>query len=178
MAAAVVIFFSSLRILISKSREVSKPRVIAILFGYSLMVASAAAIGRLCLGLAYAQSSRYITYLIPAFLGFYFCVLQMRHEKAKKALLTLMIICTGIPAIWLSQSDDWTMRWLSSGKQAWRECYLQNEDIALCDAVARFHVHPNPEAMHMKEKLEYLKRNHLNLYRDDAAPEKNRAGEK
>ena len=168
LAGAAGIFLGSLRNLM-KTEEDSTRRVIAILFGYSLVVATAAAVGRLCLGMQYAQSSRYVTYLIPAFLGFYFRILQMERPQARKIVLGLMMISTGIPAIWLSRSDKGTLRWLSSGKQAWRACYLQSEDIARCDAVSRFPVYPNPEAVHLKEKLEYLKRNQLNLYSDVSA---------
>jgi hypothetical protein len=49
-------------------------------------------------------------------------------------------------------------------KQSWKNCYLTHENIAYCDAVSHLQLYPAPNATHLRDKLRYLKENHLNLY--------------
>jgi hypothetical protein len=72
-----------------------------------------------------------------------------------------------IPAIWLARVDNGTLTWLTLGKRRWQECYLKTEDINGCNAATNFMVHPNPQAVQMKEKMEFLKLHHLNIYSDN-----------
>jgi hypothetical protein len=55
---------------------------------------------------------------------------------------------------------------MTNGKRAWRECYMARHDSFGCDNLTKFQVHPHPEATHLQEKLDFLERNHLNLYAD------------
>jgi len=52
------------------------------------------------------------------------------------------------------------------GKKLWKECYLKKEDIALCTKETGFQIHPQSENLDFKQKLDYLKRKKLNLYKD------------
>lgn len=49
-------------------------------------------------------------------------------------------------------------------KRVWRSCYLARHDFYECDALTNFQIHPRPEETHLQEKLDFLERNHLNLY--------------
>jgi len=51
-------------------------------------------------------------------------------------------------------------------KQRWKTCYLQTEDIHQCDQVAGFPMHPNADWTHLQQKLDFLKKEKLNLYLD------------
>ncbi len=66
--------------------------LIFILTSYTLIYASAAAIGRVCLGIQAAQSSRNMTLLIPAFLGIYFHLLAKPSGGKRILLLALMFL--------------------------------------------------------------------------------------
>ena len=66
----------------------------------------------------------------------------------------------------MGHHDGGTVAWLSNGKRNWRDCCLRTEDIANCNRATGFQIYPQPDATQLKEKLEFLKRNHLNLYAD------------
>jgi hypothetical protein len=66
--------------------------LIFILTSYTLIYASAAAIGRVCLGIQAAESSRNMTLLIPAFLGIYFHLLAKPSGGKRILLLALMFL--------------------------------------------------------------------------------------
>ena len=169
--AGIVFFVLLVAIIVRRIRLFSSPNpaarnlnlVITILLAYSVIYAVVAAIGRLCLGLQTAQASRYITLLIPAFFGVY---LQIRSfpKKAIQApllLLFLLMMITGS-----AKGASYEMEWFRKGKQDWKECYLKNENIQFCDQATGFKIYPVPEATRLKEKLDFLKRNKLNLYAD------------
>ena len=130
---------------------------------FSLLFCANTALGRLCLGLLTAQSSRYVPYLIPAFLGIYFFCLARKYR-------TLKIFCTiGLLAIAASASlpvhigDRSMMAQYHNVKGNWRECYLRLHDIEQCDALTGSKIYPWPDS-HLKDKLDFLEKNKLNLY--------------
>jgi hypothetical protein len=138
--------------------------VLVILLAYTLIFAINAAIGRLCLGIEASMASRYILYLVPLFLGLYFRILHVEKSWFRNALLVGFVICMCANSIGISKRTRATVHWFHDGKAAWRACYLQHEDIALCNQQTQFSVYPLPEATHLGKKLDFLKRNKLNLY--------------
>jgi hypothetical protein len=134
---------------------------IVILIGYSLIYSTAAAVGRVCLGLDTARASRYLTLLIPAFLGAYFGVLTIQNDR-KRTLFTAFLFLALLPSS--IQRNHKEIESFSAFKRSWKECYLAHEDIRFCDAETNFQLYPCPECIHLKEKLEFLKQNRLNLY--------------
>jgi hypothetical protein len=135
--------------------------LIVILLGFSLTVSAATAVGRVCLGPEGARASRYLTLLIPAFLGIYFSILTIRNDR-KRVVLAGVFILVLLPSCVSRYHKE--IENFSALKQNWKQCYLAHEDIRVCDAEANFQLYPCPECIQMKEKLEFLKRNRLNLY--------------
>jgi len=136
---------------------------VLILTGYTLVYAAAAAIGRVCMGMQAAGSSRNITLLIPGFVGLYFCLLnrnQSRHTRIAIFVLLLAVLPACI------QRNHKEIEGFSAMKAAWKRCYLANEKVAYCDAQSHLQLYPKPTATHLNEKLAYLKENRLNLYGD------------
>lgn len=162
LSAVIFIFVNqALRAAHAKSRF-NLHLTIAVLTGFSLLYSANAAVGRVCFGLAAAQASRYATLLIPAFLATYFYFRTIESKKIRNvavALLALMLV-RGIVHL------DSGVKWLTEGKRNWANCYKQTEDIAYCDASTHFWVYPDPERTHLKQKLDYLKANHLSLFAD------------
>lgn len=137
------------------------PVVGMILAGYSLLFAANTAIGRVCLGLpAPAQSSRYTTLLIPAFLAMYFYALRVGSKKARELLFVLLALLLIPGHIHLPSSAAF----YANRKTAWADCYQRSENIGACDAQTAFKIYPYPERTHLQQKLEYLKKNKLNLF--------------
>jgi hypothetical protein len=133
----------------------------AVLVGFSLLFAANVSVGRLCLGVQFAFSSRYSTLLIPAFLGIYFYLLSGRWYGMRNLMLGLWIVLLLPGALTLPRDE---VRGLAIGKWHWADCYVRTGNIAYCDKSTNFKVFPNPEQTHLQEKLDYLKEHHLNLF--------------
>jgi hypothetical protein len=140
-----------------------RPLVVTTLITFSLLFAANAAYGRACGGLPIAQSSRYIIFLEPAVLGLYFFAIGIPRTQLRVLLATALLVAVIPAAVHIDSS------WfdLARHKARWRSCYLATEQIKKCDTVAGFPIYPVPEATHLKEKLELLKKTHQNLYATD-----------
>ena len=146
----------------------NKALVIIGLTGYSLLFCVNTAFGRACGGPKIASASRYVIYLEPAVLGFYFFLLSLRHGAVRKCLLSGFLIAVVAGSLY---PDRGGMGFSKNVKQGWKTCYLQTEDIEQCDKIAGFPIHSNslPQT-HLREKLEYLKKTKQNLYSDQQVP--------
>jgi hypothetical protein len=151
LIVAMTAFGVQVRRLLITQRPAPTALVGSVLLGYSLLFTANAAIGRTCLGIEAALTSRYVTLLIPAFLAIYFYLILLSATRARKLALGLFLLLL-VPSAFAVRT---TARKFADGKRAW--CYLQNENIQYCDSSARFKVNPNPEQDRMKEKLDYLK---------------------
>jgi hypothetical protein len=137
--------------------------IVAVLLGYSLLFTIGSAVGRVCLGRQAAETSRYTTLLIPAFLALYFYLLSLSHVRLRKLALGLFVAMLIPSALTVRKGAHW----IADGKRAWATCYLQSENIDYCDTSVRFKIHPYPEYNNgLKEKLDYLKQHRLNLFAD------------
>jgi hypothetical protein len=137
--------------------------IVLILTGYTLIYAAAAAIGRVCMGMEAAQSSRNITLLIPGFAGTYFYLLSMNRNRIAKIPIAVLLLAL-LPAC--IQRNHKEIEGFAAMKTAWKNCYFANENIAYCDAATHLQLYPNPDAIRLSKKLTYLKENHLNLYKN------------
>lgn len=159
LSLLIVIFGRSLWAL---SKRLDRPAIIAlILTGYTLIYASAAAIGRVCMGMEAASSSRNLTLLIPGFLGIYFYLLTTVRGPRRSILISAFLIAV-IPGC--IQRNHREIEGFSAMKRSWKSCYLASENVARCNEVSHLQLYPAPEATHLREKLSFLKKNGLNLY--------------
>jgi hypothetical protein len=110
-----------------------------------------------------AQSSRYIPYLIPAFLGLYFAALGYRSRVAKTLAIILLLAIGFSATLVIRIGDRSMMAQYHRIKEDWRACYLQRHDIGQCDALTGNKIYPWPNPQ-LEEKLDFLERNKLNLY--------------
>ncbi len=140
----------------------------AVLLSYSLLFSANAAVGRLCLGLEMAYSSRYVTLLIPAFLAIYFYLLAKSWHGKRNFVLALWVLLL-LPAAVRKPWEE--VRWYSNGKRDWANCYVRTENIQYCDQSANFALYPHPEpiGLQLQQKLDYLKQHRLNLF-DEPSP--------
>jgi hypothetical protein len=140
--------------------------IVVILISFSLMFLANAAVGRLCLGLAGSQASRYMTLLIPAFFGLYLHLLVVRPHGLRQGLLAGLVVLLVLGLQPFDLGEGHPARYYSRMKEVWKACYLQLEDVAACDRQTGYQIYPAPEVTHLARKLAYLKAHHLNLYRD------------
>jgi hypothetical protein len=144
----------------------STDAVVAILTTFTLLFCVNTAIGRVPLGLPTAQASRYITNMIPGFFGIYIWLVALPHGVLRRFLLTAAVAGLIAATFPLREADRNGMKWLVEGKTKWKAAYLQTEDIETATRAANFPIYPVPERTRLKQKLEYLKKEKLNLYLD------------
>jgi hypothetical protein len=147
--------------------ERNRALIIICLIAYTLLFCVNTAYGRLCVGLQVALQSRYVIYLEPAVLGLYFFLLSLRYPMMRKVLLSGFLAAVVAASFY---RDRGMMGITKNIKQSWKTCYLQSEDINKCDQLAGLPIYSaSPRQIqrsHLREKLEYLKKNRLNLYLD------------
>ena len=137
---------------------------------FTFLFCANAALGRLCLGLALAMNSRYVPYLAPAFLGLYFFCLSENNRRTRVLCLVTFVGIAVNASVPIRIGDRSMMAQFHDVKNNWRSCYLQRHDIQKCDALLKamkrpeYRIYPWPSSTHLKEKLDYLEQNKLNLY--------------
>ncbi len=148
-----------------KERVARQPDfTVLILMGYSLVFAFATAYGRVCIGLSQAQESRYSTYMILAFLGLYLGALSTRIKLDRNVFTILIVGLALVGSFPVRHSQRVAMAELRDHKIEWRDCYLSGKSIEECDLKTHFAINNSPEPPDLQWKLDYLKRQRLNLF--------------
>jgi len=144
----------------------TKSLIISILLGYSLLFSFIAAVGRICLGLGAAQFSRYMTLLIPSFLGLYFCLTEICNVWTRRLALFSFLVFL-LPGYFpLDVKENYIANYYRSIKSNWKQCYSKTQDIETCDQLTGFKICPDATKSKLQQKLDYLKKNQLNLFVD------------
>ena len=165
LAVAVSIFIRTLHTAWRKDSARNSSYVMLALTGFSLLYASNAAIGRVCFGVEYGQSSRYTPYLFPVFLAIYFALLQVRPQPRRTLTVAIYIVALAVAAIFLAPRDRRTIAYYRDGKASWKTCYLQRKDFVACTRETGFAIYPSPSSSQIRRELDYMQQNHLNLFR-------------
>ena len=161
LAGAAILVALAVR-LVRRERFEPADLVVGVLLTYTVMFCANTAIGRVCLGLPAALASRYSTLLIPGVLGVYLYLQSIRLAAVRNIGLFVLIVLL-IPGCLVVQLEPQA---LARSKRAWVSCYLLTDDIEQCDRTTGRWVYPRKEEVHLKEKLNYLKEHHLNLFAD------------
>jgi len=140
--------------------------IVFALMAFSLLFCVSTAYGRVCRPEASSQS-RYAIYLEPAVLGFYFFLLTIHQRTARNLVLSGYLVAVVLASLYRDRAG---MEFAWNVKEHWKRCYLQTENIDLCDEVAGYPIYPGPGRSELKEKLEYLKKTRQNLYLDQKLP--------
>ncbi|HKA13479.1 MAG TPA: hypothetical protein VKH41_00555 [Myxococcota bacterium] len=163
--AAIAVAAEQLVRLLREERGGPRRLAVLTLTSFSLLFAAATAYGRIALGFPGAQSTRYVPLLVPAFLGIYLRLQDVRRPALRAALLggsALAIALAGIP---MRDSEARFMGHLSRGKRAWVEAYLATGDVAQANARAGLKIFPF-EAPVVPELLAYMRERRLGFFAD------------
>jgi len=152
------------RLSAQNSEKWPRNAAIAVLLAYSAIFCLNAAYARMCLGFVAAGTSRYTPYVILGLFGLYLYSLSIGRPDFRASQVLALVVFAGLGALPLNSRDAADNEHFSSGKRVWRECYLARHDIYECDALTNFQIYPRPEETHLQEKLDFLERNHLNLF--------------
>ena len=143
-------------------------RIVVIMLAFSLLFTVGTAVGRVPLGMNTADSSRYYPYVTVGIVGLYFHLLTLEETALiRKGAVTFLLLGALVAGLHLTRLDRDTINQLSLGKRDWRSCYLRTGSVESCDRATGFMIHPRPEATGLEEKLDYLRRNRLNLFAGD-----------
>jgi hypothetical protein len=146
----------------TRGSEDTKGLIITTLIAYTLVQAVAVAVGRICFGMETSQSSRYMTLLIPAFLALYFALLGTTSlGNWRNPLLALLFIAVFAGSV---QRNHKEMEGVASARRAWKQCYINSEDVDACTESAGVEIYLPTQHRQLQRALQYLKQNHLNLY--------------
>lgn len=147
----------------SKSAIFSK--VVLLFSAYSLIFISVSALGRAHFDLMVAQSPRYMSYLVPSIIALLLHVFNMRNKFRKP--LTLASLAFILIMTFAGSSNLNSIKYYHTQKEVWRLTYLLHEDVKIANATCFCEIYPNSTFQPiLKEKLDYLKKNKLNLYSD------------
>jgi hypothetical protein len=136
--------------------------VVVVLIGYSLLFCLNTAVGRIPLGLQQAQVSRYLTLMIPLYLAFYFHLQTIRVDRLRPLFLSAYLAISIVGSLPIGLVDSLPLKNYND-KVNWKTCYLQYEDVVMCDRLTQFQVFPINDD-DFQNKLSYLKERHLNLF--------------
>ncbi|MCM2316706.1 MAG: hypothetical protein NDJ92_16285, partial [Thermoanaerobaculia bacterium] len=140
--------------------------VSVVLVGFTLLFCFNTAVGRFFLGLEAAQESRYHALLLPAGLALYLNVLTLARPNIRLALVLLLVCAAVVGVLPIGIVDDYAGGARDS-RIRWRDCYLRRGDIERCNREAAVEVFPYVEPL--AARLEFLKRNRLNLFAEERA---------
>jgi hypothetical protein len=164
LLAAVVICLvnASAKLFRTEAGAWTRHAIVGFLLAYTLLFCLNTAYGRQCLGMDFATSPRYVTYTVLGFFGLYLFALSIpgRRDILIFGLFALALLCSGR----MDDHDRMAANWVSNGKRAWRECYLKRHDVQGCNVLAGFEIYPGDDKGQLQRKLDFLERNHLNLF--------------
>lgn len=140
-------------------------KIITILLGFSLVFAAFTSVGRICLGLNQAQSSRYMTLLIPGFIGLLLTISKIRIQKISVALSVLLAFSLVKTILPFDSDEQDSIVNFYEGKTKWKECYLLSGDYPGCNERTGFSVYPADQER-VIDRLIFFETNHQNLFLD------------
>jgi hypothetical protein len=141
--------------------------VIFVLSGYSLIYLVNTAVGRVSLDWrVVAMSGRYVTLLIPAGMAIllHLATLRRRWVAVSSAMFYLLLLAFGTWTLYPKDIAECEL--FHDGRQAWKTAYLEDHDESKADRTSGFAIYPNPNTI--TDRLEYLRKNRLNLFADGA----------
>ncbi len=164
VASLFVFLFHTWRLL-HKGLDARHDLVISILSGFTLLFVANASIGRLCLAMPSAYSSRYVTLTIPALLAIILSVQEMSKPILARAAF-IAILALSLVSLPVKSTDLDLINYIYSLKTSWKACYLQAKDVDTCNQESGGWIFP-ANNQEFQDKLTYLKENRLGLFNGD-----------
>lgn len=160
-----LLFFLNLLAAIRKVGLFLRNYPVISLFTFSFLFSVSTSLGRVGLGVDSGNTSRYLTLMIPLYLGIYFCLVRIKDQKLKNILIPFILVCFVFAS---SQNNFMNYRDAALRKEKlanWSTCYFENNDYYYCDKTLNMQTFHSPDKINLPGKLEYLKENRLNLFR-------------
>jgi hypothetical protein len=122
------------------------------------------AFGHAGMGLNVSQSSRFVTLVIPGYLGFYFHLLTLKYRRLRTVSLIAFLVLLTPGHLPLRLGESHPASYFSRNKRLWKDCYLQSEDYQKCENLSEYKLLPAYLPKVVKSKFEYLKQRRLSFF--------------
>ncbi|MBI1861599.1 MAG: hypothetical protein HYR96_11845 [Deltaproteobacteria bacterium] len=142
----------------------NKAFVLTFLLAYAAAFSVNLAIGRACIGVGAALTSRYIPFLMPAILALYCYGVMHAEGHLKTRLLWGLLVMLVVNDFVTTPIFFRRVPGMMAKRAEWAECYRQKENIDACSKETGVDVYPAPPVTHLNEKLQFLKEHRLNLF--------------
>ncbi|MCI5208913.1 MAG: hypothetical protein D3910_08985 [Candidatus Electrothrix sp. ATG2] len=142
--------------------KIALGQIVLVLVTFTLLFSLNLAVGRVCLGLETATAPRYTPYMVPAFFALY--LFAVTREWVPVRQIVFCATCFFITTFSVGDHNRAYAERFCQGKLQWKEAYLETENILSANRLSGFEIHPNPQATRLQGKLDYLKKNKLNLF--------------
>lgn len=140
-----------------------------LLVGVSVLFIFAATIGRACLDIQASQAPRYLLYLLPINIAFYFYLLQ-RINKNMLYIIALVMLLFIQTDILNNDTIVKTSASLSENKRRWVACYFSYNSVPLCNQLTEFNLLAADVVE--SEVLIHAKENGFLFYSHQSSPKK------
>jgi hypothetical protein len=165
LAGVAALALEQLGTVLRSRREAAASFVLLSLTSFTLVYCAATAIGRIHLGLAGAQSSRYVPLVAPALLAVLLRLQFVERPKRRATLLAASVLVLLAATFPMREREARFMEHLSRGKRAWIETYLATDSVEEANRVARLKLEFRPDPDHpLEESLAYLRAHRLNFF--------------
>lgn len=122
-------------------------------------------LGRACVGIEMAGSSRYLLYFIPAAVAGYFMILQLKSHLIKMLLAVTLIGVFLIGEVISMPNITKETLYIEQGKNLWLSCYRTHQSISYCDEDTNFKIFPPILNDVAEEILMYTRNYGLYIYK-------------
>jgi hypothetical protein len=160
---AAVALASTYRLLRSRGTAPAPTPIAAALIGFAMLFAFNSAVGRICLGMGAAGSTRYVPYVLPGLFAFYLLLRTSSRAWRTAALGVFLALCIG-KELYTRASDEEAAMY-AGYKNAWRACYLVRHDVQQCNAEAGYPIYP-ADFDRIRQRLDWLEARKLSLFRN------------
>ena len=149
-----------------RGRATRLDQVILFLSTFTLLFTSFAAIGRVCGGLVYANSSRYTIHSMPGVIALYLAAVNWSKTTRRGLIAVFFILGLLLYREARTHFHDPEFVAIHRAKSSWAACIRTTNDIQTCNNVAGIEIYPRPQGTHLQEKLNYLRERHLSLFKE------------
>lgn len=143
--------------------------VVAFLCVFSFLFSANVAVGRISVGLDAGMVSRYLTFLVPLWVGGYFLLLEFGERTRQFGALALFVLLAYADKSFADSRMAGLSR-LAEDKRSWVAAYLESGDILEANEASGFEVYPFDWAYERQEgMIDQMEREGLGFVRDRLA---------
>lgn len=162
-----IAFFAFVSLLLSlRAKNITYAYSLLSLFLFSFLFSISTAYGRIGAGgINGAYTSRYVTFMIPLYLGIYIYLTKFLNTNIKNSLMTFAIVFFVFAS---SQNNHFNYTYAlnrKNGLRDWKICYEKFENSKYCQAAVNIEIYPSPDTTSLDWKLQFLKNNNLSFFR-------------